>query len=120
MLLVIIVLIGLHILAGVFWAGSTFTIVRSGGTGASTLFGPQMGAATLTILAGVGLWVILHRGPHGPMEHTLALGAVCAVIAAGVQGATHKKNPVKGQRIAAGLLAITVICMAIARFVAAL
>jgi hypothetical protein len=54
------------------------------------------------------------------MEHTLALGAVCAVIAAGVQGATHKKNPVKGQRIAAGLLAITVICMAIARFVAAL
>ena len=120
MQLVIIILIGLHILAGVFWAGSTFTIVRSGGTGASTMFGPQMGAATLTILAGVGLWGILHRGPHGPMEHTLALGALCAVIAAGVQGATHKKNPVKGQRIAAGLLAIAVICMAIARYVAAL
>jgi hypothetical protein len=120
MQLILMVLIGIHILAGVFWAGSTFTIVRSGGAGASTLFGPQMGSATLTILAGVGLWGILHRGAEGPMEHTLALGALCAVAAAGVQGATHKKNPVKGQRIAAGLLAITVICMAIARYAGSL
>src|SRR5438270_14069368 len=79
MQLILMVLTGLHILAGVFWAGSTFTIARSGGTGASTSFGPQMGAATLTILAGVGLWGILHRGVEGPMEHTLALGALCAV-----------------------------------------
>jgi hypothetical protein len=117
MQILLIVLIGLHILAGVFWAGSTFAIVRSGGAGAQALFGPQMGAATITVLAGIGLWGVLHRGGMGPMEHTLALGAVCAIAAAGVQGATHKKNPVKGQRIAAGLLAITVICMAIARYV---
>jgi len=51
------------------------------------------------------------------MEHTLALGALCAIAAAGAQGATRKKNPLKGQRIAAGLLLITVICMAIARYV---
>jgi hypothetical protein len=117
MLLLIIILIGLHILAGVFWAGSTFAIVRSGGAGAATLFGPQMGAATVTVLAGAALMGILHRGPQGPMEHTLALGAVCAVIAAGFQGATRKKNPLKGQRIAAGLLLIAVLCMAIARYV---
>ena len=117
MLLLIIVLIGLHIVAGVFWAGSTFAIVRSGGAGAAALFGPQMGAATVTVLAGIGLWGILHRGPEGPMEHTLALGALCAIIAAGVQGATRKKNPLKGQRIAAGLLLVTVVCMAIARYV---
>jgi len=117
MQILLIVLVGLHILAGVFWAGSTFAIVRSGGAGAQALFGPQMGAATITVLAGIGLWGVLHRGGMGPMEHTLALGAVCAIAAAGVQGATHKKNPVKGQRIAAGLLAITVICMAIARYV---
>jgi hypothetical protein len=117
MLTLIIILIALHILAGVFWAGSTFAIVRSGGAGAATLFGPQMGAATMTVLAGVGLWGILHRGPLGPMEHTLALGALCAIAAAGVQGATHKKNPLKGQRIAAGLLFVTVLCMAIARYV---
>jgi hypothetical protein len=113
----LIVLIGLHILAGVFWAGSTFAVVRSGGAGAQALFGPQMGAATITVLAGMGLWGILHRGGMGPMEHTLALGAVCAIAAAGVQGATRRKSPLKGQRIAAGLLAVAVICMAIARYV---
>jgi hypothetical protein len=117
MQIVIIVLIGLHILGGVFWAGSTFGIVRSGGAGAQMLFGPQMGAATITVLAGIGLWGILHRGGMGPMEHTLALGALCSIAAAGVQGATRRKNPLKGQRIAAGLLAIAVICMAIARYV---
>jgi len=113
----LIVLIGLHILDGVFWAGTTFAVVRSGGAGAEALFRPQMGAATITVLAGIGLWGILHRGGMGPMEHTLALGALCAIIAAGVQGATRRKNPLKGQRVAAGLLAVTVICMAIARFV---
>jgi hypothetical protein len=51
------------------------------------------------------------------MEHTLALGSLCAIVAAGFQGATRKKNPLKGQRIAAGLLLITVVCMAIARYV---
>jgi hypothetical protein len=117
MQLMIIVLIGLHILGGVFWAGSTFAIVRSGGAGAPALFGPQMGAATITVLAGVGLWVLLHRGAHGPTEHTLALGALCAISAAGFQGATRRKNPMKGQRIAAGLLVIAVLCMAIARYV---
>jgi hypothetical protein len=117
MQLVLIVLFGLHVLGGVFWAGSTFAVVRSGGAGASALFGPQMGAATITVLAGVGLWGILHRGPQGPMEHTLALGALCAIAAAGFQGAMRRKNPMKGQRIAAGLLVITVISMAIARYV---
>ena len=117
MQLVIIVLVGLHILGGVFWAGSTFAIVRSGGSGMEALFRPQMGAAVITVLAGVGLWGILHRAAHGPMEHTLALGALCAIAAAGVQGAMRRKNPMKGQRIAAGLLAITVLSMAIARFV---
>ena len=117
MQMVLIVLIGLHILAGVFWAGSTFAIVRSGGAGAQALFGPQMGAATLTVLAGLGLWGLLHSRAMGPMEHTLALGALCAIAAAGVQGATRRKNPLKGQRIAAALLAIAVVCMAVARYV---
>jgi hypothetical protein len=113
----LIVLAAVHVVAGVFWAGSTFAIVRSGGGGAEKLFGPQMGAATLAVLAGLGLWGIAHRGGMGPTEHTLALGAVCAIAAAGVQGAMRRKNPMKGQRIAAALLTVTVICMAIARYV---
>ena len=117
MQILIIVLIGLHVLAGVFWAGSTFAIVRSGGAGLEALFRPQMGAATVAILAGIGLMGLLHRGGMGPMEQTLAVGALCAIAAAGAQGALRRKNPLKGQRIAAGLLAITVLTMAIARYV---
>ncbi len=114
MQIVLSVLMALHILAGVFWAGSTFAVVRSGGAGVQQLFGPQMGAATVSVLAGIGLWGILH--PAGPMEQVLGAGALCAVAAAGVQGATRRTNPLKGQRVAAGLLAIAVICMAVARF----
>jgi hypothetical protein len=113
----LIVLVAIHVVAGVFWAGTTFAIVRSDGAGAEALFRPQMGAATLTVLAGVGLWGIAHSGPMGPIEQTLAIGALCAIAAAGVQGALRRKNPLKGQRIAAGLLAITVVCMAISRYV---
>jgi hypothetical protein len=117
MQIVIMVLIALHILGGVFWAGSTFAIVRSGGVGMDRLFGPQMGAATLTVLAGIGLWGLLHRGPPGPTEVSLMIGATCAIAAAGAQGALRRKKPLSGQRIAAGLLLITVISMAIARYV---
>jgi hypothetical protein len=116
MQILIIVLIALHVLAGVFWAGSTFAIARSGGSGADALFRPQMGAATVAVLAGMGLWALLHRASDGPMEHTLAVGAVCALAAVGFQGAMRRKNPLAGQRIAAALLGITVICMAIARY----
>jgi hypothetical protein len=117
MQILLIVLIALHILAGVFWAGSTFAIVRCGGAGADTLFRPQMGAATLAILAGIALMGLLHRAPPGPMEYSLMTGSVCAIAAAGFQGAFRRKNPLQGQRIAALLLAITVISMAIARYV---
>jgi hypothetical protein len=112
----IMLLLVLHVLPGVFWAGSTFVLARSGGAGADSMFGSQMGAATLTILAGIGLMVLLHRGAQGPMEHTLGVGAVCALAAAGVQGALRRRSPAAAQRIAAGLLAVTIVCMVIARY----
>ena len=114
--MVIIVLFAVHALAGVFWAGSTFVMARAGGEGADRLFRPQMGAATLTLLAGIGLWSILHRGPMGPMETTLAVGAICAIAAAAVQGMLRRSSPALSQRIAALLLAITVVCMVTARY----
>ncbi|TLY73293.1 MAG: hypothetical protein E6K49_14660 [Gammaproteobacteria bacterium] len=113
----IIVLVALHVVAGVFWAGSTWALARAGGESAHKLFRPQMGAATLAILAGIGLWSILHRGARGPMEATLALGALFAIAAVSVQGALRRKSPLLSQRIAAGLLAVTVLCMATARYV---
>lgn len=117
MQILIVVLIAVHALAGVFWAGSTFLLARTRAAASGELFRSQMGAATLAVLAGMGLWGILHRGNAGPMEKTLATGAVCAILAAAVQGMLRRSSPGLAQRIAAGLLAITVVCMVIARYV---
>jgi hypothetical protein len=111
----IVVLLAVHVLTGVYWAGSTFALAGSG-QGAGNLFGRQMGAATVSVLTGLWLWWILHRGPPGGMERTLAIGAACAVAAAGVQGALRRSSPLLSQRIAALLLGITVICMTVARY----
>ena len=128
----VIVTLMLHVLSGVFWAGTTFVLARTGGYQAEQFFRPQMGAATIAVLTGGLLWFLLHRGSPGITEHILGVGAICAVLAAGVQGAsapavrlaaaggsdTSKpgRRVAVSQRIAAGLLAITVACMAAARY----
>jgi len=129
----LLIAISLHVLAGVFWAGTSFAIARTGGSGAEKLFRPQMGAAVIVVLSGGYLWHALHEGGIGTMEIVLGLGALCAIAAAGVQGAmgagaarilartpddaAARSRIVAAQRIAGGLLAITVICMAGARYV---
>jgi hypothetical protein len=129
---ILIVTAVLHVLSGVFWAGATFVLARTGGYQADRFFRPQMGAATIAVLTGAILWFLLHRGPAGITEYILSIGAVCAVLAAGVQGASApavrqaaageakefmpSRRVAVSQRIAAGLLAITVACMAAARY----
>jgi hypothetical protein len=93
-----------------------------------------MGAATLAVLAGGYLWSQLHAGPAGMPEHVLGLGAICAILAAGVQGMLvggtarqlrHRAmTPDEAQRrfamahrIAAILLAVTLVCMGVQRYV---
>jgi hypothetical protein len=115
MQILIIVVIAIHLLAGVYWAGSTFVLAASGGRGAETLFRSQMIAAALAVAAGLVLWGVLVGGAAGPTEASLSVGAACAVIAAGFQGA-WRKQPALSQGIAAVLLAITVVSMAIARY----
>ncbi|PLP60226.1 hypothetical protein CYK37_07955 [Mesorhizobium loti] len=129
---VFMITLALHVMSGVFWAGSTFVLARTGdGRMAISLFGPQMGAATTAVLSGAVLWYLFHgTGYFGTQEQILAVGAVAAIAAAGVQGAlvgrSRRVTPqddatgplgqaVRGERLAAGLLAITVIAMAIAR-----
>jgi len=133
MQIALVTAISLHALAGVFWAGTTFTLARSGGSGAESLFRPQMGAATLVVLTGVYLWLQLHEGPLSMTEHVLGIGILAALIAAGVQGAIGgralwslrngaasesdaRSKVALAQRIAALLLAVTVICMVAARY----
>jgi amino acid transporter len=58
-----------------------------GGVGAEQFGQPQIGAATTTVLAGAILWGLKHGTAFGRYEEILALGAVCAIAAAGVQSA---------------------------------
>ncbi|HEV3371481.1 MAG TPA: hypothetical protein VG145_02960 [Xanthobacteraceae bacterium] len=127
---ILMLTVALHVLSGIFWAGSTFVLARIGGAGAQQLARPQMGAAALAVLTGGILWNLVHARSFQPQEQLLALGAFCAIIAAGVQGASaarmrlaHSNSaPSAGSlmlphRAAAALLAVTVICMASARYV---
>jgi hypothetical protein len=125
--------VSLHILAAMFWAGSTFAIARSGGNGAVKLFFPQMGAALVAIVAGGYLWHQLHSNGFGPFEQRLAVGAAAALAALLVQvagagpiigtlrrsGAEATPVPRRvaiAYRIAAILLAIATLAMAAARY----
>ena len=130
----LIIILSLHVLAGVFWAGTTFGLARTGGAGAAQLFRPQMGAATLAVLTGVYLWSQMLQGSQTLGEKVLGAGALCALIAAGVQGAIggrairrlgggtgdeaqNRSAIALSQRIAAGLLGLTVISMVASRYV---
>jgi hypothetical protein len=128
----LLVTLVLHILAGVFWAGSTFALARTGAASADQLFRPQMGAAVVAIITGSVLWHLLHSSDFGSTEQIIALGAIAAILAAAAQGALcgpalrlargdgkdarSQTRIALGERIAAGLLAVTVICMAAARY----
>ena len=112
------VLISLHALAGVLWAGSTLALTHTSPAHRITpeLFRAQMSAAVLAIAAGAALWGLVLRGAHGPMANTLAIGALCALAALGAQIAL-RKSPVMSQRVAAVLLSVTVVCMVISPYV---
>ncbi|MBN9241444.1 MAG: hypothetical protein J0I98_01480 [Mesorhizobium sp.] len=130
---VYIVVLGLHVLTGVFWAGVTFTIARDPEIRAERFFAPQMGAATVAVITGALLWHFFHEGVFGTMELVLAIGIVAALAAAGVLGAlvgparrqlagadeaktiALRAQMAMGERIAGGLLALTVLCMAVAK-----
>jgi hypothetical protein len=121
-----------HVAASVFWAGSCFVLARPGASGAQALFRPQMVAATIAIFAGGGLWSMYRLSGFGHMVMILTVGAVCAIAAAGVQGALvggtirkmkagalaeadARRTMALGNRIAAGLLAVTLITMVAAQ-----
>ena len=108
-------------------------MARTAAESADRLFWPQIGAAAGAIVTGGYLWHLLHSS-FGTQEQVLALGALCAMLAVGAQAALcgpalqqlrrgeHKGGQLHarvtlGQRVAAGLLALTVICMAVARYI---
>jgi hypothetical protein len=131
---VLIIAVSLHILSSVFWAGTSFALARTGGVGGETLFRPQMAAAVIAVLTGGYLGHLVHAGSFGTAEQVLAVGALAALVAAGVQGAiggrairslrngradeTGARSRIAlAQRVAAGLLAVTAVCMGAARYI---
>ncbi len=130
----LIITLSFHILSSVFWAGTSFALARTGGVGGEQLFRPQMGAAAVTVVTGLYLGHLAHAGAFGTAEQVLAVGALAALVAAGVQGAvggrairrlrrgitdesTARSRIAVAQRIAAMLLAVTAVCMGAARYV---
>jgi hypothetical protein len=130
----LIVTLVLHILSGVFWAGTTFALARTGDNQTDQFFRPQMGAAIIVVATGGLLWYLVHPGSFGTTEKILAVGVFCAFVAAGVQGMSGgsalrklsiadesevsrlRHRVATGQRVAAAFLMITVTCMAVARY----
>jgi hypothetical protein len=127
----LIVAVCLHVLSVVGWAGFTFAMARTGAAQIERLFVPQMGAAVTAVLSGGWLWGLTHRGGFGPAETLLAFGVACGLIALALQavtgsmtvrispeqGGVARSRAAVGQRISAGLLALTLIAMASARYV---
>jgi hypothetical protein len=130
----IVIALAAHVLSSVFWAGSTFTLARLSGLGGERLVLPQTGAGVVAVLTGGYLWHTLHGAGFGPFEQVLLIGIAAALIAIVLQivvgfrtlaalrrerlddKSAHRRIAM-AQRFTAGLLAITVVCMAIARYV---
>ncbi len=127
----LIITLSLHILSSVFWAGTSFTLARTGGVGGEQLYRPQMGAAVIAVLSGGYLGHLVHAGGFGATEQVLAVGALAALLAAGAIGGrairslyagtadevTARSRIATAQRLAAALLAVTAVCMGAARYV---
>lgn len=131
---VLIITVALHVLSAVFWTGATFVLARVGAGSGRQLAAPMRGAAIVAILTGGYLWHLLHGSAFGPSEKVLMVGMVCALVAFAVQvtaGIRARRQLAGGvltaeavvtrmttvSRLAAVLLAVTVMCMAAARFV---
>lgn len=130
---VLILLTALHVLTGVYWAGSSFVAASGAVARLDRLTYGQIATAIVVILAGGALFAIMR--PTGTPELSLEIGAICALAAVAVQGTTlpafwhlgeapseaeamHARRwALMSQRVAALLLAVTVVCMAIWRYV---
>jgi hypothetical protein len=118
----------------VYWAGTTIALARDE-MRAEKFFPSQMRSAGLVMLTGALLWYFFHGAYFGSMETVLAIGVVAAFAAAlvlrSMVGSAWRQLPgvdateqtrlrakmLRGERIAAGLLVVTVVCMATARMI---
>ena len=129
----LILVAALHVLAAVFWAGTTFALARTGGAATQRLFKPQLIAAVLACVSGGYLGHTLHAHAFGRAEQVLIAAAAVSVIALLVQvslvgdamrmlhdaARDHARalaQATVAHRVAAGLLALAATGMATARY----
>ena len=121
-----IILVAVHAMSGVFWAGSTGAMANLKGELAEKIFPFQMGSAGAAIIAGILLFA-LYRGYSGSTsDWILIVGIIAATIALIVQlaliapargsGEAARPRMALANRIAAGLLSLTVAAMVIAKY----
>jgi hypothetical protein len=131
MVFTIMVVISLHVLAAIFWAGSTMGAAITK-TISRRLFIAQVAAALIVVAAGTYLWTALHDAEQGAAEHGLAVGAGCAILALLVQAIVVGPLVMRGDRllmaltltsrgllayrVAIGLLSVAAISMAVDRY----
>lgn len=88
----LMILLAIHVLSSIFWAGSTFTLARTGGAGSQQFFRPQMGAATVAFLSGATLMGLYHGSWLSGSETVLGIGILTAIAAAGGAGCVAEKT----------------------------
>jgi hypothetical protein len=121
---VFLIALSLHVLAAIFWAGTSFTLARTGGLGIEKLRVPQLGAALVAVLSGGYLGHAAHADAFTRVQQVLMVGAASALLAAVLQVAAAmlaRRSSSGGfglvaQRAAAALLAGTALCMVLARY----
>ncbi|MFZ6647284.1 hypothetical protein ACO0LO_16280 [Undibacterium sp. TJN25] len=130
---VILIATSLHVLAAIFWAGSTMGLSASGSMPGKSLFLRQMAAATAAVLAGGYLWCKVHAGVFQATEKALAAGAACAVLAFAMQlaiagpavwklhretGSTEKAGEriLVAYRLASALLVVAAVMMGASKY----
>jgi len=82
---VFILALSIHLLAAIFWAGTTYAEARTGILGAR-LQRLQLRAAIVAMLSGLYLWSQTRPDALRPSGLILALGTLCALAAAVVPG----------------------------------
>jgi hypothetical protein len=131
MIFPLMIAISIHVLAAIFWAGSTMGAAITKVIN-RRLFIAQMVAALTVIAAGTYLWTKLHGGEQGPAERGLDVGAGCAILALLIQAiivgpmVMRRDGPVTelmtrsrgmlAYRAATGLLVVAAISMAVERY----
>ena len=132
--LLILLARAVHILGGVFWAGSVFVMTsvilplaaRQGNEGFGQWIqplgrkvGPAAGIASLlTIISGIYMMAVLHPHDRSVGGIVLIAGAIAELLSF-VSGFFARGSAV-GARVAAALLGLAVLAMAVFRYAAAI